>query len=77
MRPVRRGTYANGQHPEHLHSMNERLTPYSSRHLTATPPDHPDRLPASPRRSLGVRLLGWALLSASLGLVSCQSLFVL
>lgn len=29
-----------------------------------------------PRR-LGLRLLGWTLLTASLGLVSCQSLFVL
>ena len=35
-----------------------------------------DREPATrPRASLGVRFLGWFLLSSSLGLVSCQSLF--
>ncbi|TVQ84366.1 MAG: hypothetical protein EA400_17750 [Chromatiaceae bacterium] len=42
----------------------------------AVPPDHPG-LPARVRRSLGVRFLGWALLVGSVGLVSCQSLFVL
>jgi hypothetical protein len=31
----------------------------------------------TPRRALGPRLLGWTLLIASVGLVSCQSLFVL
>lgn len=36
------------------------------------------REPATrPRASLGVRFLGWFLLSSSLGLVSCQSLFFL
>ena len=36
------------------------------------------REPATrPTAALGVRLIGWFLLSSSLGLVSCQSLFVL
>ena len=36
------------------------------------------REPASrPTAALGVRLIGWFLLTSSLGLVSCQSLFVL
>lgn len=59
--------------------MNEPLRPHTPRPVAAAPPDwergwaeHP---PAPPRRSLGVRLLGWTLLTASLGLVSCQSLF--
>jgi len=30
-----------------------------------------------PTAALGVRLIGWFLLTSSLGLVSCQSLFVL
>jgi len=35
-----------------------------------------DRAPLTrPRASLGVRFLGWFLLSSSVGLVSCQSLF--
>lgn len=29
------------------------------------------------RRSLGARFLGWTLLTLSVGLVSCQSMFVL
>ncbi len=33
--------------------------------------------PAVPDRGVGLRLLGWVLLFASVGLVSCESLFYL
>jgi hypothetical protein len=46
---------------------------------TAMQPDatlpRPAEPPPPPR--LGTRVLGWTLMTASLGLVSCQSLFVL
>jgi len=57
--------------------MNERLRPYTPRPVAAVPPERADRPLAPPRRSLRVRLLGWTLLTLSVGLVSCQSLFVL
>ena len=41
------------------------------------PEVYEDRPPAPPRPSLGTRVLGWALLGASVGVVSCQSLFSL
>jgi hypothetical protein len=48
---------------------------------TTRPPSSMPRVPAPetgpPRRHLGARVLGWALLTMSLGLVSCQSMFVL
>lgn len=60
--------------------MNERLKRHTPRRMAAAPPswasDSSDRPPAPPQRTLGVRLLGWTLLTASIGLVSCQSLFV-
>jgi hypothetical protein len=34
-------------------------------------------LATRPRASFGVRFLGWFLLTSSVGLLSCQSLFVL
>lgn len=34
-------------------------------------------IPTAVRRGRGLRLLGWTLLAGSVGLVSCQSLFVL
>lgn len=37
-------------------------------------PDYPPK--EFPRPSAGVRVLGWVLLAASLGFVSCQALFV-
>ena len=56
--------------------MNERPGPYTQRPRTeasrhgAAPPQ------TLARRSLGIRVLGWTLLTASVGLVSCQSLFL-
>jgi hypothetical protein len=40
-------------------------------------PRRPLPEPRLPRPSLGARVLGWALLTMSVGLVSCQSMFVL
>lgn len=47
--------------------------------MSSAPPVPPHRRPVAtrPRRGLGWRMLGWALLIGSVGLVSCQSLFVL
>lgn len=56
--------------------MNERLKPYTPRHVANIPVEPTDR-PLSPSRpTLAHRLFGWTLLAASVGLVSCQSLFV-
>jgi hypothetical protein len=55
--------------------MNERPGPYTQR-LRTEPSRHGADQPRTPaRRSLGIRVLGWTLLTASVGLVSCQSLF--
>jgi hypothetical protein len=55
--------------------MNERTGPYTQR-LRTEPSRHGADQPRTPaRRSLGIRVLGWTLLTASVGLVSCQSLF--
>ena len=56
--------------------MNERPGPYTQRPRTETSRHGADRPQTPPRRSLGIRVLGWTLLTASVGLVSCQSLFV-
>lgn len=56
--------------------MNERLRTNTPRPV-AQDELGPGGPPAVRRPSLGLRLLGWALLIASVGLVSCQSLFVL
>lgn len=56
--------------------MYERLKPYTTYAVRTARPDPADQPLTPPRRGLGVRLLGWALLTASLGLVSCQSLLV-
>jgi hypothetical protein len=56
--------------------MNERPGPYTKRPRTETPRHGADRPRTPARRSLGIRVLGWTLLTASVGLVSCQSLFV-
>jgi hypothetical protein len=56
--------------------MNERLRPYAPRPAANMPVEPADRPLSLPRPSLPQRLLGWMLLMASVGLVSCQSLFV-
>lgn len=50
------------------------VPPYQAASTTQAPEDRPL---VAPRPSLGTRMLGWALLGASVGLVSCQSLFSL
>jgi hypothetical protein len=59
---------------EHLeHQLN---TQPSTTHPLRRPPV--SSMPAvSERPRLGTRILGWTLMTMSLGLVSCQSLFVL
>ncbi len=49
------------------------LDPQPRNHRDARPPHTAE--PPPPR--LGRRVLGWTLMTCSLGLVSCQSLFVL
>lgn len=56
--------------------MNQRPGPYIQRPVTGTSTNGADRPPTPARRSLGIRVLGWTLLTASVGLVSCQSLFL-
>jgi hypothetical protein len=55
--------------------MNERPGPYTQRPRTEPSGHGADRPRTPARRSLGIRVLGWTLLTASVGLVSCQSLF--
>ena len=50
------------------------VPPYQSASPTQAAGDRPL---VAPRPGLGTRLLGWTLLGASVGLVSCQSLFSL
>ncbi len=51
--------------------------------MSPTSRNHPYDLPVAgagterPPRRLGTRMLGWTLMTLTLGLVSCQSLFVL
>jgi len=56
--------------------MNERLRPYTPRPVANMSVEPADRPLSPPRPSLPQRLLGWTLLTASVGLVSCQSLLV-
>jgi hypothetical protein len=56
--------------------MNERLRPYTPRPVANMSVKPADRPLSPPRPSLPQRLLGWTLLTASVGLVSCQSLLV-
>jgi len=56
-------------------AMNEHLRPDTPGPAAGSSVEH-TRGAGMPRR-LGLRLLGWTLLTASVGLVSCQSLFVL
>ncbi len=57
--------------------MNERLRTYTPSPVAQDRRLDSGRVPEVHRPSLGLRLLGWTLLIASVGLVSCQSLFVL
>jgi len=56
-------------------SAHEHPGPYSQRPAPSPASGRADHPPTRPRRSLGLRVLGWTLLTGSVGLVSCQALF--
>ena len=57
-------------------AMNERLGHDTPDPAAGSSLEHPRGAILPRRPGLGLRLLGWTLLTASVGLVSCQSLFV-